>query len=355
MGKFIYPQKLGSIIVYGNLKPDSLAYHLIDEYVSSVQPIELPWEINVFDGAPFIDFNNRNDRAKGYLISFSSKDGMKKAYDKICAYESLRDDRSSLYKWGKCEIKIENMGNIIDANILIWNNINSLRRDSWQKTDGEWMWQCDILFDEGISWLDSKLYDDKRVPSFSKVIGSEDHSTLFELQLLYMFLWMVIDRYTRLKYGENSKRLSLAIDIRKNDVKANDLLKKLNPGVAEKIISSDRAKGLCYCQNMHEYGSPQHYNDAINYFYQIRSNIVHNGKGIMEDYKTIHNALYTLMPRFKRCLEAEKTVCEEKLKELKEGNKWHRDSLITEFIAVDTTSTMCPILKLSGTYLQNTP
>ena len=43
---------------------------------------------------------------------------------------------------------------------------------------------------------------------------------------------------------------------------------------------------------------------AVRYYYQLRSNIIHRGKGVIRDYQLLKNSLAELLPIFREVLKA---------------------------------------------------
>ena len=42
----------------------------------------------------------------------------------------------------------------------------------------------------------------------------------------------------------------------------------------------------------------------MQYYYQVRSNITHRGKGVAQDYELLRDSLSELLPIFRKVLEA---------------------------------------------------
>ncbi|SVE34666.1 uncharacterized protein METZ01_LOCUS487520, partial [marine metagenome] len=219
------------------------------------------------DGLPILH-DTKGGFTEGSLLKFS--DGNEKK-----AYQSIIDiEPDHHYKWGTINVTA-NREKEISANVLFGKRP-----------------------EKGSTPTDYENYDGKKDPLFTdaldlirEIIDKSRHFNLeikkiFELQMAYMLLWTVLERYTTLRYDLNQTPMERIYQL-EDDPNFCKVLKE----VVEKkrtVYRSDNPRTRVILD-------PDKPKNAINYYYQVRSNIVHRGKAIYNDYDILYSSINELL------------------------------------------------------------
>jgi len=265
---------------YGIFKPGQLAYSRIDKNVdvkkTDKKPRDIPYTMYIRDGIPLIvEMENKYDSASGYLIYF------KEGYERNTYYTISNTFSRALYDWKEIEV------DGIPANVLI--GLHPERGISRPKMPiNNFKGEKDPYFDEAISLIGQTV---KNILESDEKQFIEVNEFLY-LQMNYMLLWSAIDRYTSLKY-----------DIRFNQKKQfineySEIIKGVVKEVNNKRIVYNSETLMCNKLN------PNNAGDSLFYYYTIRCNAVHKGKGIEKrDYDLIAEGLVELYEIFNQVID----------------------------------------------------
>jgi len=160
----------------------------------------------------------------------------------------------------------------------------------------EWSWKADPFFTIALEEIDAIVKNTEK-DLFVRQDVDINYRLFFRLQMVYIFLWTIIERYATLKYylGGNSKKKRLKI--------ADDpLFKKYLKKYVKKQSSPLRVYTSDRNFKFFELDSDNPI-ESIEYYYTIRSNSVHRGKSINWDYDRLKSALTDLQKIFKNMLE----------------------------------------------------
>ena len=258
---------------YGIFKPGQLAYSKIEQYVEKYEKSQIDHIMLIRDGVPIITKEIDNySKTNGYIIYFKEEDKEK-------AYKTISNTKSSaLYEWDTIDLDNTQVNVLFGVNPILGSSVP-------EYDDGNFNGKNDPFFKEAIELIEENL----------KSISSDhlDVKEFFELQMNYMLLWSAIDRYTSLKYNEESKG--------KNNRKfANEkafqegLKKYVNPKSRRKVYSADGIK-------MYKLDA-ENPEGSLKYYYTIRCNVVHRGKAIIHDKSMLKSSLEELLNIFKDVL-----------------------------------------------------
>ena len=253
---------------YGIFKPGQLGYYRIENYVEN-KGISCYVNRRLFtrDGLPILH-DTEKGFTEGSLLKFS--DGNEKK-----AYQSIIDiEPDHHYKWGTINVTA-NREKEISANVLFGKRP-----------------------EKGSTPTDYENYDGKKDPLFTdaldlirEIIDRSRHFNLeikkiFELQMAYMLLWTVLERYTTLRYELNQAPIERIYQLKDDP----NFCKALKEVVERKrtVFRSDNPRTRVVLD-------PDKPKNAINYYYQIRSNIVHRGKAIYDDYNILFPSINELL------------------------------------------------------------
>jgi hypothetical protein len=269
---------------YGIFKPGQIAYPRIKDCVENKRKTSVNGILKEKDGIPLL-FKSDYSNVYGYLISFYS-DIQKDAYIKINEIEP-----SEVYKWETIQTDDGQK-----ANVLLGRSENKGASDI--EHCNCWNGLNDPFFVYGIKEVYSILEEGKNHGILEEDNNSQDRNSknykrLFRLQMAYTLLWSIIERYTALKYGLKENPTSRVKKIACEDIFVESL--RINAKRREYVYRTDR--------NNEGYElDPLDPHKSINYYYQLRSNIVHRGKSVNSDIERLESSLEELIKIFKDVL-----------------------------------------------------
>ncbi len=259
---------------YGLFKPGQLAFFQLRGLVSKTDPAEVTGELLLRDGLPILDPEGHGC-VKGALVTFFPEQAAK-AYKCISAMEP-----GNHYYWDKAPI------GGTSANVLVGRSPD---KGSVDCAGVEWNGWDDPLFREALDVV-------------AETLKSQDSATdlkaLFRLQMAYLLLWSSIERYVSLRYHLGKDATEKVNRLANERAFAEGLLEHVKepPRAYRKIYRADQPK----CKRVL---NPRSSKKALNYYYQVRSNIMHRGKGDSSDHERVVMSLEELLPIFRKVLEA---------------------------------------------------
>jgi len=124
---------------------------------------------------------------------------------------------------------------------------------------------------------------------------NSDLKPLFRLQMAYLLLWSSIERYVSLRYhlgGKVSEKVNQLAD----EPPFAEALRREVTGTRE-VYRADRPTERAVLD-------PNQPRRALDYYYRVRSNITHRGKGVLRDHLILQYSLAELLPIFRAVLKA---------------------------------------------------
>ena len=254
---------------YGIFKPSEISYFQIKDFVEKIEDVTIKGRLLVRDGLPIFDSSGQ-ESVSGTLIYFFS-DKQHEAYQRISEIEPDKHYHWKTHDYNGKSINIlhgrspDKGSEFLDAQK--WN--------SWE----------DPLFNSALDVVKDTLKDNLKFKN--------NLQPMFRLQMGYLLLWSSIERYVSLRYhladGAHKKIMKLAEESSfesalKNVVKRED-----------KVYRADRPTEGYALDN----SNPK---ESLEYYYQIRSNITHRGKGINRDHDRVKNSLKELVDIFDKVL-----------------------------------------------------
>jgi hypothetical protein len=271
----ILPNTNLPFFAYGLFKPGELCFFRIRELVDKkrVDKAEVDGCLKERDGIPLLVKSNYS-KVEGVLIYF--KDGKE-----IEAYESIIEiEPDKVYRWEVIYLEKD-----ISANVLFGKSPDTGSSDleKWES----WTGKTDPFFTVALDEVERIYKEDASILSY------DDHRDLFRLQMGYMLLWSSIERYAGLRYhlkGDVTKKVQ---KIATEPCFADSLKKNVKkPRTLRRTTDLDK-----YTLDPHE---PR---KSIDYYYGVRSNVVHRGKAVRKDFDILRSALGELLPIFRELLE----------------------------------------------------
>lgn len=271
--KYLNPplnQKL-PFLAYGSFKPGELRFNLIKQFVVETKPIKVYGLMKEKDGVPI--FYTTKTKSYAWFDYAAYEIHFKKGQEQQ-AYQIISENEpNTYYTWV----------NFQGANIL---EGKSRLRGLEEFMDETWSFKHDPYFSQG-------LLACKEIRKGSRSKMPELHQEYFDFfcnQSAFMLLWTIIERFCTLKYGNlspNEKLKSLYTDPEIKWDFVYDIVKR-----NDSIVRSDREKEQL------KLNSASSIKKILEYYYGLRSNMVHRGKNVFGDINRISDAfdeLYQLV------------------------------------------------------------
>lgn len=256
---------------YGVFKNGELAYHKIQDYVEEggmsdgVRSATVEGDLLVEDGmALLLTGNQVSDEIReieGSLISFRDDDA-EEAYDKITEAEPM-----SHYSW---QVVRTNDGT--EANALVADpdlNVRTSEEKRYNVYENPVQWSSKNYFEDVFEVVSMQFDSNKEL---------RDEKEFFRLQMGYFLLWSALERYISLSWGKaippshDKKKKRFAEEDKGFERGLRETFDGQIPDVYRELSRSD------YPESTRELDLEQN-NEVVRYFYQVRNNLTHRGKG----------------------------------------------------------------------------
>lgn len=253
---------------YGIFKPGELVFFRIWEFVKNIdRNCSINSTLLIRDGLPIID-SEENGQVYGVLIYFKKNRAIE-AYQRIIEIEPDKH-----YRWGKIEVLNKNNKKFF-ANVLLGK---SPKRGSVHQDNFYFEGRKDPLFNDAFDVIKEVINNCENYEG--------EKSRFFKLQMAYLLLWTIIERYVTIRYHLGGNNIMQKIHELGND---ELFCKELSKIKVEKrhIIRSDQPRTKVTL----DYNDPK---KSLDYYYQIRSNIVHRGKAAYDDHRMLYRSTVEL-------------------------------------------------------------
>jgi hypothetical protein len=269
------------IFVYGALKPGMPAYHQIAPFVDGKPRKDaVSGYLFVRDGLPLLQLQEgMEDESKGVLIHWV--DGKEAdAYSIVCAFEPRGH-----YVWGTTTTRSGKT-----ANTLL---IRDPRNGNPQPLDSpEWLITHDAAFGPGLSEVKKMLSEINAMPG-----NIDDWSAwprFYRCQMAYLLLWSILERLSAFCFGPGLDPMER--------VKGFHLLPRISELVAEIVQREDKVSDSRKASKFYRLDRTNA-KKCFLYYYQLRSNLSHRGKGVRNEYDRLHASLTELLQITERYLQ----------------------------------------------------
>jgi hypothetical protein len=261
---------------YGLFRPGQIGYGSIRALVeTSEDRWVVQGELLERDGLPLLA--EGRDEVLGWLLRFKPVS----AVDAYTAINSIEPDR--LYRWDASEV--HRQGVRLQANVLMGR---SPRKGSTHPEYQIWEGEKEPLFTAALDVIQKSL---DRYSQFEW-----DLEPFFQLQMAYMLLWASIERFVSFKYHLGERVTEKVFKLAEDPVFARALHDRVKE--ERQVYRSDDPSTKAVL-NRHK---PK---KALEYYYQIRSNITHRGKTAIQDHNMLRASLVELLGIFKEVLRSE--------------------------------------------------
>ena len=312
---------------YGIFRPGEIGFQIISEHVdlNKIENKTIKGSLKLRDGILIFD-QKGNDSIQGYLLFF--KEGAESS-----AYESIVNvEPGNYYTWNEDQSKFKNEFNILHGRSVdkgideekgfndpkIWNNL----------FDSIWN---DPFIINGFNILEHYAKESPRLDKQYEQLQWEEEALFndyLKYQMLYLFLSSILERIMFLNGGFGIKPTLQVVLFSKdetlhnvfNRIVENDDFPQFKNSFDRKICATNNPRS--HANWTYETSSNINYEEAMLYYYQLRSNITHRGK-------TGINKKEELRESFEELKFILKTFWEEKKAESKKI-KENIDFLITQ-------------------------
>ena len=268
---------------YGIFRPGEIAFQIISDYVdlNRIENKIIMGSLKLRDGILIFDQNGK-DSVQGYLLFF--KEGAESS-----AYESIINvEPGNYYKWDEDQSKFKNQFNILHGR-TVDKGIDEEKRvnDSniWNHLfDSNWK---DPFIINGFNMLEHYAKESPRLHKQYEELPWEDEAKFndyLKYQMLYLFLSSILERIMFLNggFGINpNKQVTLFSKDKTlhnvfDKLVLNDDFPQFKESFERKIYATNDPTD----QTIWTYDASSFINneDAMKYYYQLRSNIIHRGK-----------------------------------------------------------------------------
>lgn len=271
---------------YGLFRPGQIAFFRLQEFVErATAHSRVLGDLRVRDGLPLL-VESQNGSVTGSLLEFRADDSTT-AYGRIAELEPRHQ-----YEWRTIDVDGRStnvlFGRRPDRGAVPLN-------DDW---DG---WQ-DPLFVEALTVVEETIRGCGHgggLPNF------------FRTQMAYMLLWSSIERYASLRHGLGSNVMAKlkAIAGERAFVSALETEVAETPTERRAVVRADDPTRILVLDR-------QRPTKALEFYYQVRSNMTHRGKGVVHDHDLVHKSLMELLAIFKKMLAAAETEAKQYKEEL---------------------------------------
>jgi hypothetical protein len=270
------------LFTYGLFKPGETLHRHVEPFVEgSPIPGRAHGSLFVRDGLPLLK-EDSTGTVDGYVIRFRSGEG-----DDGYAAVGLREPRKQ-YRWTTLEL--------MDPPRLRANALVGRRPDkgSVNYEGAGWRSGDDVVLRDGLALVRRIADENGSRPFDSAPPESFDWDRLFRLQMAYLFLWTVIERYAALAYGP--------------ELEPGKKVKALGAGpLFAEILSAtnNRSHQLFDSRDPNESVRLDAANPkaSARYYFQVRNNLTHRGKGAWKDGEIVRLSLLELLAVVERMVE----------------------------------------------------
>lgn len=257
---------------YGSFKPGELAYRRIETFLED-EPVHATAQGSLWtrDGLPLL-LNDGIGTVSGYLLRFR-KECSEDAYQAISDYEPRQ-----YYKWRRKTLR----NPILPANLLVLTDSNFAQIEV---ESGTWSFTRDPLFTEAMKLVLEISRRSGRKQFASAPPEKFDWRRMFRLQMAYLLLWSILERYASLcfgptldpedKVGDLGGTQEFSKAFKSVEIGTRTVTDARNPGSELSLDPRDSRRSLVY-------------------YRQVRHNLVHRGKSAWNDGETLRRSLSEL-------------------------------------------------------------
>jgi len=261
------PERLDwPLFVYGALKPGLPAFEAIRTLVETFTRDVVTGELLVRDGLPMLRKSDHGS-VDGYLLHW--KPGQADTgYAAVCAFEPRKH-----YAWSEVTLETGAQANALVIRSPTKGNPQHLDSSSWSLTN-------DPAFGPGLETVQRVLEEVDRMSD------SDKWPRFFRAQMAYLLLWSILERLSALCFGPGQDPMQRIKKL--HELSGMKDLVSLTVQRKDKVFDSRNPKTVIRLDRT----------DAVKcfkYYYQVRSNLSHRGKGMFKEFDKVHCSLKELL------------------------------------------------------------
>lgn len=259
------------LFVYGALKPGMPAFeHLRSLVALPYENTAVTGELLVRDGLPLLKLIDHG-KVEGFLlrwISGSEIDG----YEAVCDFEPREH-----YQWDELNVSPVTRVNTLVIRSPEKGNPQPIHSTSWTLAD-------DPAFGPGLDSVRRMIEEVDHMPSGT--VDDFNWDRFFRSQMAYLLLWSILERLSALCFGPG-----------KDPMKRIHRLYELKGMPNAVRINIDRFDKVSDSRNpRHTYKlDANNAKSSFSYYYQVRSNLIHRGKAVFNEFEKVHSSLKELL------------------------------------------------------------
>lgn len=268
-------------VTYGALRPGELAFDQVSRYVQSCDEVSVAGHLYVRDGLPLLELamSPADNSVPANLLTFRARN-RRQAYEAICRFEPRGH-----YQWAVTQLEKGSKANIL-VGVLPEQGSEPAEELPWSSFR-------DPVFEHGLHVVHSVADASAQLPFKSAPSDSFEWERFFTLQMAYLLLWSAVERFCALAYGPArnpmSKLRKMARDKRIADV------------IRTHVCRSDTVSDVrgSRADIRLDSADPE---ACLLYYYQVRNNLSHRGKGAWRDGEKVRHSLAELLAIFEASL-----------------------------------------------------
>ncbi|MFV2103984.1 gamma-glutamylcyclotransferase [Micromonospora sp. LOL_024] len=251
------------MFVYDALKPGEIAHDQIRaEVLCPTDAWVEGYVLRNRDGRPLL-VRQRGGRVHGSLLIFKSP---RAAYEKVGDYEPANH-----YTWARDGIEVQTATGVVAANALL--AVNEQNGSELEESD-RWSSGMDPVFVHGVPAA-------ARIARPYLAEREGPWEALFHIQAAHLLIWSAVERFAALMFGRQHTTTSRPLRLGKVDDWQELVQQAQIETEGRRVYDSRRPR------NPINLGSGQR---AWDYWYQVRCNLAHRGKGGGRDMKIVRDA-----------------------------------------------------------------
>lgn len=259
------------LFVYGALKPGLPGFQCLRQFVDSATEDAARGELLVRDGLPLLRVNDR-ESIGGWLLKWKDRHE-DDAYSVVCAFEPRKH-----YEWKAVTLQSGQQANVLVIRYSQKGSPQPLPSTRWILTD-------DPAFGPGLDEVERILKEVEQMPG-ERGDFEANWQRFFRAQMGYLLLWSILERLSAFCIGPSldpMERIKLMPTLPgiaqavKNHVKRDSRISdSRDPSATYSLDAEDAKKSLLY-------------------YYQVRSNLSHRGKGVFQEFDLVRSSLRELL------------------------------------------------------------
>lgn len=290
--------ELHTFFTYGIFKPGQLGFLRIKDRVEDRELGTVSGQLFERNGAALLDTTGTGT-VGGFVLLLRDPEST------YCDIEEVEPEAQ--YEWTQVGVDLqgEYQGKSMKANVLVSATPATPREkeihDRHPEIDCQW-WDGtdDPLFTHALTRIKEVLVDTPEAleDSAPETLSEFEAKHLFDLQMAYQLLWTAIERYLLLRYADEGT-------VRRRDRNRMAGERSFQEAIEEYVDRDiDRILNLQYPGNEPTELEGSNPEAVLHFYWQLRNNVTHRGKGVRMEYDLLRDSLEELLTIFEEVLDS---------------------------------------------------